>query len=147
MKLATKSSAGFAMISLGRADLGDLRALLQDHDLVAEEERLVDVVRDEHDGLAELALQADQLLLQVGAHDRVDGAERLVHEQDVGVGGEAARHADPLLLPARELARVAVGERAVESDRVEQLERAARGPRFLGTPLQHAAPSRRCRSR
>ena len=59
MKLATKSFAGFSMISLGRADLRDLRALLQDHDLVAEQERLVDVVRDEHDRLVELALQAE----------------------------------------------------------------------------------------
>ncbi len=63
------------------------------------------------------------LLLQLGAHDRVDGAERLVHEQDVGVDREPARNADALLLAARELARVAVGERSVEPDGVEQFER------------------------
>ena len=96
--------------------------LLHDHDLVAEQERLVDVVRDEHDGLAELALQSQQLLLQFGAHDRVDGAERLVHEQDVRVDRESPRDADALLLAARELAGVPIGERAVESDRVEQFE-------------------------
>ena len=40
-------------------------------------------------GLAELALQAQQLLLQLGADDRVDGAERLVHQQDVRVDRES----------------------------------------------------------
>jgi hypothetical protein len=86
-------------------------ALFEDDDLVAQQERLVDVVRDEDDGLVEVALQADGLGLQFLADDRVDGAERLVHQQDVGVGGETAGDADALLLPAGELARVAVGER------------------------------------
>ena len=34
--------------------------------------------------------------------DRVDRRARLVHEDDVGLGGDAARDAEPLLLPARE---------------------------------------------
>ena len=122
-KSATKASAGAARISAGRRRLRDLAAVLHDDDLVAEQERLVDVVRHEHDRLAEFALQAQQLLLQLGAHDRVDGAERLVHEQDVRVDREPAGDADALLLAARELARVLVGERPVEPDRVEQLER------------------------
>ncbi|GMA93025.1 hypothetical protein GCM10025869_35540 [Homoserinibacter gongjuensis] len=79
-------------------------------------------MRDEDDGLLEIALQADRLLLQFGTHDGVDGAERLVHEQDVGVGREGPRHPDALLLAARELTRIAGGERAVEPDGVEQLE-------------------------
>jgi hypothetical protein len=74
-------------------------ALFEDDDLVAQQERLVDVVRHEDDGLVEVALQADGLGLQFAAHDRVDGAERLVHQQDVGVGGEPAGDADALLLP------------------------------------------------
>jgi hypothetical protein len=78
-------------------------------------------VRDEHDRLVELVLQPQGLLLQIGAHDRVDGAERFVHEQDVRVGGETAGHTHALLLTARELAGVALGELLVETDRVEQL--------------------------
>ena len=38
------------------------------------------------------------------AHDRVDGAERLVHQQHRRVGGQRAGDADPLLLAAGELA-------------------------------------------
>ena len=55
-----------------------------------------------------LALQPQQLLLQFGPHDGIDRAERLVHEQDVGVDRESARDADALLLPARELVRLVV---------------------------------------
>jgi hypothetical protein len=44
-------------------------------------------VRDEDDRLGQLRLEAQHLLLQLVAHDRVDGAERLVHEQDVGIHG------------------------------------------------------------
>ena len=73
-------------------------------------------------GLAEFALQSQQLLLQFGAHDRVDGAERFVHEQDVRIDREAPRDAHALLLATRELAGIPIGERSVESDRVEQLE-------------------------
>jgi hypothetical protein len=102
-------------------------ALLEDDDLVAQQERLVDVVRDEDDGLVEVALQAERLGLQFAADDRVDGAERLVHQQDVGIGGEPAGDADALLLAAGELARVAVGEGAVEAHDVEQFERALAG--------------------
>ena len=44
-----------------RALLGDPAALLQDDDLIAEQECLVDVVGDEDDGLVELALQSQRL--------------------------------------------------------------------------------------
>ena len=99
-------------------------ALLEHDDLIAEQERLVDVVRDEDDGLGQFGLQAQHLLLQLVAHDRVDGAEGLVHEQDVGVHRQPACDAHALLLPARELARIAVGEGAGEADGVHQLESA-----------------------
>ena len=55
-----------------------------------------------------LALQPDQLFLQLRAHDGVDRAEGLVHQQDVRVGREAACDSHTLLLTARELTRVAV---------------------------------------
>jgi hypothetical protein len=94
----------------------------EDDDLVAQQEGLVDVVRHEHDGLVEVALQADGLGLQFLADDRVDGAERLVHQQDVGVGGETAGDADALLLRRRAGAGSGRRERDRAHD-VQQLER------------------------
>ena len=76
-------------------------------------------------------------LLQLGADDRVDGAERLVHQQDVRVGGQAAGHADALLLAAGELARVAVGERRVEADGLADRARPLVGL-ALSTPLRRS---------
>jgi hypothetical protein len=73
----------------GGGVLGEVAALLEDRDLVAHLDRLVDVVGDEDDGLAQLALQAQELVLQALAVDRVDGAERLVHEQQRGSAARA----------------------------------------------------------
>ena len=107
---------------LGRGRvLRQVPALAQDRDPVAHLDRLVDVVGDEEDRLAHLGLEAQELVLQPLAVDRVDGAERLVHQHHAGVGGQRARDADPLLLAAGELRRVAVAKRRVESDQVQQL--------------------------
>ena len=94
------------------AELGEVAALAEDRHLVAELDRLVDVVGDERDGLAELGLQPQELLLQPVADDRVDGAERLVHQHHRRVGGQRAGDADALLLAAGELGGVAGGHRA-----------------------------------
>jgi hypothetical protein len=88
--------------------LGDVRALAQDRDPVAHLDRLVDVVGDEHDGLLDLGLQPEELVLQPVAGDRVDGTERLVHQHDVRVGAHRPGHPDPLALPAGELLGVPV---------------------------------------
>ena len=104
-----------------RGELGELAADAQHRDLVAELDGLVDVVGDEDDRLAEVALQPQELVLQLLAHHRVDGAERLVHEHDRRVGRERPGDADALLLAAGELGGVALGERRVEADPLEQL--------------------------
>ena len=107
---------------LGRVVLDDPRAHVEDRDPVAELHGLVEVVRDEHDRLAQLLLQAQQLVLQPLAGDGVDGAERLVHQQDRRVGRQGPGHPDPLLLPAGQLPRVPVAVLlGVEVDEVEQL--------------------------
>ena len=67
---------------------------LQDRDPVAELDGFVEVVGDEDDGLAQLVLQPQQLVLQALPGDRVDGAERLVHQQDRRVGGQRPRDTD-----------------------------------------------------
>src|SRR3712207_7466976 len=48
--------------------------------------RLVYVVGDEDDGLLYVLLDAQELVLEPLARDRVDGPEGLVHEHDRGVG-------------------------------------------------------------
>ena len=88
-------------------------------DLVAELDRLVDVVGDEHDGLAQFALQPQDLGLQLLADHGVDGAERLVHQQDRRIGGKRAGHADALLLAARQLRRIAVGQLRIQADALQ----------------------------
>ena len=57
--------------------LGDAGALAQDDDLVAQGQGLVDVVGDEQDRLAELALEAGGLGLQLAAHEGVVPREEL----------------------------------------------------------------------
>ena len=53
--------------------------------------------------LRTVLLQAQELRLQPLADHRVDGGERLVHEQHRRVGGQRPGDAGPLALPAGEL--------------------------------------------
>ncbi len=75
-------------------------ALRQDQHLVPELGGFLEIVGDDHDGFAELVLNRDQAVLQANPGDRVDRAERLVHEQHRRIGGERPCHADALLLSA-----------------------------------------------
>jgi hypothetical protein len=104
--------------ALRRAELHDA-AVLHDGDPVAEAQRLVQVVRDEHDRLAEVALQLDHLLLHLHLDQRVERAERLVHQHHLGLGGERPRQTDALLHAARELGGAARSP-AAEADHVER---------------------------
>ena len=115
--------------------MGDAATLFENDNLVAQQEGFIDVMGDEHDGLAELALQAQEFLLKIGAHDGVDGAKRLVHEQDVGINREASRNADALLLATRELRGVPLRHVAVEPHGVHEFER-ARVCLLLGHPVE-----------
>src|SRR5690606_1146962 len=85
-------------------------ARLHDGDAAADLQRLVEVVADEDDGLFQLLLQFYQLILKVLTDQRVEGGERLVHQQDVGLGGEGAGEADALLHATRKLVADLVGE-------------------------------------
>ena len=76
--------------------------------MIAQLERLVEIVGDEYDGLFEVALERDEMILHLLAYQRVQGAEGFVHKQDVGVRAQGARQAHPLLHAARELGRVGV---------------------------------------
>ena len=74
-----------------------------------------------HDGLAQPALQVEQLVLEAGPDDRVDGAVGLVHQQHRRVGGQGPGDADALLLAAGQLGRVAAEQLGVEPDQVDEL--------------------------
>src|SRR5262249_27694594 len=93
-----------------RDDLLEARARPRGHhaDPIGEEARRRDVVRDEKDGRPRLAPDPHQLVLEASPRLRVQGAERLVHEQDLRIVGEDPRDLDTLLHPARQLAGILV---------------------------------------
>src|SRR3712207_2823151 len=89
------------------------------------------VVGDEDYGLPDLLLDAQELVLEPLAGDRVDSPEGLVHEHDRWVCSHRARNTYPLLLAPRELSRVAVPvDAGVEAYELEELVDAG-----LDTPL------------
>ena len=63
---------------------------------IRHEQGFIDIVGDQDDRLAGLDGQARDLVLQFGAGQRIEGAERLIEQQDVGAGGQGARYADAL---------------------------------------------------
>ena len=52
---------------------------------------------DEDGGLLHLPLEPHKLVLHVPAYEGVQGAERLVHQQDFRVAGQCSGQADALL--------------------------------------------------
>ncbi|MNS94377.1 hypothetical protein D3C72_1285920 [compost metagenome] len=109
---------------VGVVELHQLAAAEHRH-LVGQLDRFVDIVRDHDHGLAELALHLQELVLDALAVDRVDRTEGLVHQQHRRIGRQRADHADALLLPARQLARVAAEHQAgIELHHRHQLARA-----------------------
>ena len=87
-KSATIADAGLPRTSAGVSYWARIAADVEDRDAVAHLHGLLDVVGHEHDRLAHLVLQAQELVLEPHAGDGVDRAERLVHQQDRRVGGE-----------------------------------------------------------
>ena len=84
-------SRGRADVTLNsRAERG-ARARVQRNDAVGEQQRLVDVVGDQEDGLALCAPDALDLVLQLGARQRVERRQRLVEQQDLGTSQARAR--------------------------------------------------------
>ena len=54
-------------------------------------------------------MKFEKLVLQLAANQRIERREGLIHQQDVGVGGEGARQTDALLHAPRELRDMPVG--------------------------------------
>ena len=107
--------------AVGRVDLLD-GTVLHDRDAIGEPQRLVEVVGDEHDALAEHLLQTQELVLHVAPDQRIERRERLVEKPDVRLDREAAGDADTLLLAAGQLARETVLA-PFQSDQTDDLER------------------------
>ena len=104
--------------------------VLHDPDPVGDADGLGEVVGDEDDGLAQGALQTEELVLHLAPDQRVEGGERLVEEPDVGLDRQRAGDADALLLPARELARE-VALAALQPDQPDHLAGARLAPAAL----------------
>ena len=95
-------------------------ALVDDHDLLGDLQRLLLVVRDEDRRHVDLVVEAAQPRAQLLADAGVERAERLVEQQHLRLDGQRAGERHPLALAAGELARVALAEVA-EADEVQQL--------------------------
>ena len=82
-----------------------LPAVLDDDDPVGELDGLQHVVRHEQHGLLRPLPDRLELLAQLPRRDRVEVAERLVHQQEVGLDRERAGDPHALLHPAGEMRR------------------------------------------
>jgi hypothetical protein len=88
-------------------------------------------VGDHQHRLAQVALEAQELVLQTATDHRVHRPERLVHQEHGRVGGEGTGNANALALTTRELVGIAVGELGrVQPDEVHQLLGARLGGRL-----------------
>ena len=108
-KSATNTRGRPLVEVLAGAELLD-PAVVEDGDPVAHHQRLLLVVRHVDHGRAQLPADAQDLQLERLAQLLVERAERLVHEQQPRPEDDRPRERDPLLLAARQLARIAVAE-------------------------------------
>jgi hypothetical protein len=88
-----------------------------------EEQRLLDVVRDEEHRLAGARPHVEHERLHRAARHRVERAHRLVHQQHARLARERPRDADALLHAARQLVDARM-RMALEADEREHLARA-----------------------
>ena len=89
-------------------------------DAIAEQDRLVEVVGHEHHRLPARSPRLEEELLGVDSRLGIEGRERLVHQDDVGLDGPGAGQRDALAHPLRKLPRPEV-VRLGEAEAVEQL--------------------------
>ena len=115
-------------------------AVVHHGDRVGHRHGLLLVVRDVHEGDADVLLDALELDLELLAQAQVERAERLVEQQGARAVDERAGERDALLLAAGELAGLALAEVA-ELDQLERLGRRACGPRPC-RPCCRSSPKR-----
>ena len=104
-----------------RAELDDPAEIHHQHP-VADVAHDVEVVADEDIGQVELALQRAQQVEHLRLDRFVERRDRLVEDHHARLGGERAGDVDALLLPARQLVRIARAEQiGVEPDLAEDV--------------------------
>src|SRR5919204_5372721 len=80
-----------------RRSFGDLLAVVEHDDALGDVHDDVHVVLDQQDGLA-LSMQAENVLLHLVDHRRIDGGGGLVQEQQLGIGHERGGEREQLAL-------------------------------------------------
>jgi hypothetical protein len=106
--------------NFGGGELGDDLACFEEDNALGEVEGLVEIVRYEQDGLSDAGEEVAEHGLHLGAGDGIESAERLVQEEDGGIGSECAGEADALTLASAKLPRVPGAEFGeVEADQRE----------------------------
>ena len=98
----------------GGAVLHD-QSVLQEHDAVGEERCFAEIVRDQHHGFPQRLKDAPEVVLEFGADEGVEGAERFVEQQRGGVEHQRPHQSDALALSAGQLIRGAIQAVARES--------------------------------
>ena len=101
------------------------------HDPLREVDRLEHRMGDEHHGLAQRLPQRQEVVVEAKARDLVERGERLVHQQQRGLGDQRARDRGAHLHPTRKLARIALreaGKPDARERRVDARRRIGREP-------------------
>src|SRR5258708_38293492 len=93
-----------------RRGTGNDAAGLEQNNARGEKQGFAQIVSDKDNGLAEAAGQGAEFALKLGARDRIEGAERLIHQQNWRIGGKGAGNADALTLASGEFAGAAASE-------------------------------------
>ena len=86
----------------------DDRALAHDHNALPDAHRFIEIVGDKYDRSAELSIQRNEQILHFAPSDRIERRERLVHEHNLGIGGEGTGESHSLLHAPGKLCRVGV---------------------------------------
>ncbi len=121
---------------LRRADL-DQATVPKDGNARADLDGFVQIVRHEHNRLAQALLNFEQIILKLAADQGIERAERLVHQQNLRVGRQRARQTDALLHAPGQLGGVAVLV-VFQADGLDDLHGALLALR-LGHPLNFEA--------
>jgi hypothetical protein len=112
-------------------------AAAHDADAVRQAEGLVEVVGHQQGGLSEALFQVQELAVELQTGQGVQGSERLVQEDEGGIGGEGAGEGHALALAPGELAGIAIGVGVrTEADQLQHLARPL--PATVAVPAEEA---------
>src|SRR5262245_32321115 len=76
-------------------------SMIEQNNVVGHLRCFMDIVRYQYHCLLQSGVEAQKLILKRFARTGVESAERLIHQQDVGIAGQSSRYPDALALAAR----------------------------------------------